>query len=114
MTSLILKGADPFFCVLSASIGNILGSILNYFAGFFGSRLIFEKYLKSKQDDLEKGISRFNKFGKISLFFAWLPIIGDPLTLAAGVLKINFYYFFMAVSIGKVIRYLIIIKAALT
>jgi len=111
LTTLVINGSDPFLCLLSASIGNICGSVLNYFAGLLGTKFLLKKYLKSKKDDLEKGLLRFRKYGKISLFFAWVPIVGDPLTFAAGILKINFYYFIAAVGTGKILRYILIIYA---
>lgn len=109
---MIISGADPFLCLVYASIGNICGSVLNYFAGLSGSRFIFEKYFKLKKKDIEKGILKFKKYGRLSLFFAWMPIVGDPLTLAAGVLKINFFYFIAAVGAGKTLRYVFIILIA--
>lgn len=106
----MLKGFDPFLCLLAASSGNISGSVLNYGAGFFAGKFLFKYYLKNKNRDINTGISRFKKYGKPSLFFAWMPIIGDPLTLAAGILKINFYFFLFAVGTGKILRYIILIK----
>ena len=51
----------------------------------------------------------FEKFGKWSLLFAWLPILGDPLTLVAGLLRVRFLDFIILVAIGKVSRYLVIL-----
>jgi len=47
-----------------------------------------------------------------SLLFAWVPFIGDPLTFAAGVLRVNFWLFLLLVSIGKAGRYAVVILAA--
>ena len=61
-----------------------------------------------KDQQIEKSTSWFNRFGKWSLLFAWVPIIGDPLTLAAGLLRVKFIEFLILVTIGKVSRYLVI------
>ena len=55
---------------------------------------------------LDKAIARFNKWGRYSLLFAWLPVIGDPITFAAGVLRTSFFPFIILVVIGKGFRYL--------
>ena len=61
-----------------------------------------------KDQQIKKSSKWFNKFGKWSLLFAWVPIVGDPLTLAAGLLRVKFVEFLILVTIGKVSRYLVI------
>jgi len=62
---------------------------------------------------LKRGQDIFNRYGLWSLLFAWVPIIGDALTLTAGVMKIKFWIFTLLVAIGKSIRYAIIILTLL-
>ena len=57
---------------------------------------------------IEKASKWFNKYGKWSLLFAWVPIVGDPLTYIAGTMKMRFSIFILLVSIGKIGRYLFI------
>ena len=94
--------------LISASFGNILGSIFNWCLGFYLLKYIDNKWFPFKQNQIDKATSWFKKFGVWSLLFAWLPIIGDPLTFVAGTLKIRFSFFLLLVSIGKIGRYFFI------
>ena len=94
--------------LITASIGNILGSIVNWILGFYSRNLISKKWFPFKDEQIKRSSNWFNKFGKWSLLFAWIPIIGDPLTLAAGLLRVKFTEFLILVSIGKVFRYFLI------
>ena len=99
---------DNIFLLIVASLGNILGSIINWILGFYSRNLEKKKWFPFKDEKIERSSRYFNKFGKWSLLFAWIPIIGDPLTLAAGLLRVKFIEFLILVSIGKISRYLII------
>ena len=99
---------DNLLLLLVASLGNILGSVVNWILGFYSRNLSKKKWFPFKDEKIEKSSKWFNKFGRWSLLFAWVPIIGDPLTLAAGLLRVKFIEFLILVTIGKVIRYLII------
>ena len=92
-----------------ASIGNISGSILNWYLG--RKILIFKNksWFPISYERLNKGQIFFQKYGLWSLLLAWVPIIGDPLTMIAGVFKVNFKIFFILVSISKISRYIFII-----
>jgi len=94
--------------LIAASIGNILGSIVNWILGFYSRNLISKKWFPFKDEQIKRSSNWFNKFGKWSLLFAWVPIIGDPLTLEAGLLRVKFIEFLILVSIGKVFRYFLI------
>ena len=94
--------------LISASFGNILGSIFNWCLGFYLLKYIDNKWFPFKQNQIDKATSWFKKFGVWSLLFAGLPIIGDPLTFVAGTLKIRFSFFLLLVSIGKIGRYFFI------
>ena len=99
---------DNLFLLLVASLGNVLGSVVNWILGFYSRKLSKKKWFPFKDEQIEKFTSWFNRFGKWSLLFAWIPIIGDPLTLAAGLLRVKFTEFLILVSIGKVFRYFLI------
>lgn len=105
---LLLNNYDPFLSITVATAGNVLGSVTNYALGFRGSFLIMGKLLRLSQDEIARSGQRFKKYGIFSLLFAWVPIIGDPLTVAAGVLKINIYVFLSMVTTGKLFRYIIV------
>ena len=96
---------DNLLLLLVASLGNVLGSAVNWILGFYSRNLSTKKWFPFKDEQIEKSSKWFKRFGKWSLLFAWVPIVGDPLTLAAGLLKIKFIEFLILVTIGKVSRY---------
>ena len=113
LSLLLLNNLNPVLLICVATFGNVLGSFMNYSIGAWGSILITRKIIKISENDFIKAKQRFKKYGAFSLLFAWVPIIGDPLTLVAGVLRINIFLFFIMVTSGKLIRYVIISYAVL-
>ena len=99
---------DNLLLLIVASFGNVLGSIINWILGFYSRNLTIKKWVPFKGKQIENSSRWFNKFGKWSLLFAWVPIIGDPLTLVAGLLRVKFIEFLILVTIGKVSRYFLI------
>jgi len=100
---------DNSFLLIVASLGNVLGSVVNWALGFYSRNLTKKKWFPFKKDkQIENSSKWFSKFGKWSLLFAWVPIIGDPLTLVAGLLRVRFLDFIILVAFGKVSRYLIV------
>ena len=91
-----------------SSLGNILGSVFNWVLGFYFIKLQNKKWFPFNQEQISKSSQWFEKYGKWSLLFAWVPIIGDPLTFVAGTMKTKFFIFLILVSIGKISRYLFI------
>ena len=109
LISLLKSGSYSSFLLIStSSLGNILGSIFNWFLGFYLSEHIHKKWFPFKQNQINVASKRFSKFGIWSLLFSWLPIVGDPLTLIAGILRINFLLFIALVTVGKITRYLFV------
>ena len=94
--------------LIFASLGNILGSVVNWVLGFYSRNLATKRWFPFKDKQIKKSSSWFNRFGKWSLLFTWIPIIGDPVTLAAGLLRVKFIEFLILVTIGKVSRYIVI------
>jgi len=72
----------------------------------------YRKWFPVSPDQLNRSQKYFQKYGLWSLLLAWVPIIGDPLTLLAGVLKVRFGIFFLLVSISKISRYVFILYLA--
>jgi membrane protein YqaA with SNARE-associated domain len=102
---------DPVKLLLVATAGNSLGAFINYLAGKWGAAFVFSRYIQVDRAVLEKLEKVYGRWGNPILFFAWLPIVGDPLTVAAGVLRVNIYLFTFWVVLGKAFRYFILIKA---
>ena len=99
---------DNLLLLIVASFGNVLGSVVNWVLGYYSRNLTIKKWFPFKEAQIERSSKWFSKFGKWSLLFAWVPIIGDPLTLFAGLLRVRFLDFIILVAIGKVSRYLLI------
>ena len=99
---------DNLLLLIVASFGNTLGSVVNWALGFYSRNLTTKKWFPFKDKQIEKSSQWFSKFGKWSLLFAWVPVIGDPLTLVAGLLRVRFLEFLILVMIGKISRYLVI------
>ena len=109
---LIVHNFSTYFLLIFASIGNIMGSITNWYLGKKISLFQNRKWFPVSPDQLERSRKYFQKYGLWSLLLAWVPIIGDPLTLLAGVLKVRFGIFFVVVSISKISRYVFILYLA--
>ena len=99
---------DNLSLLIFASFGNVLGSVFNWGLGFYARNLTIKKWFPFKETQIERSSKWFSKFGKWSLLFAWVPIVGDPLTFVVGLLRVRFFDFIILVAIGKVSRYLII------
>jgi len=95
--------------LIAASLGNILGSVVNWFIGFYSRNFTSKKWFPFNELQITTSSKWFEKFGKWSLLFAWVPILGDPLTLVAGLLRVKFLDFIILVAIGKVSRYLVVL-----
>lgn len=102
---------NPARILIVATIGNSLGALINYLAGKWGAAFIFTQYIQVDRSVLEKLEKVYGRWGAPVLFFAWLPFVGDPLTVAAGVLRVNIYVFMFWVVLGKMLRYYILIAA---
>ncbi|MBT9569431.1 MAG: DedA family protein [Thiobacillus sp.] len=97
-------GADPVAVVLTATAGNVLGSLITYAMGRFGRAAVAPRSEKTAQR-LARAEMWFKRFGRPSLLFAWLPIVGDPLCLVAGALRVGMPIFLLLVTLGKLGRY---------
>ena len=113
LIALLFKGLDPVSLVATASIGNFLGACTSYWLGIFGSRFVEGKLLRMDREDSERAERLFARFGSWSLLFTWLPVVGDPLCLVAGVLRISFHRFALLVFTGKAVRYAVVAWAAI-
>lgn len=108
LAALLLAGSPARDTVLVATAGNVLGSVVNYGLGVLGTGLILERWLRISPSDILRARDRFRTYGAASLLLAWVPVIGDPLTVAAGMLRINIYLFLILVAVGKLGRYLVL------
>jgi membrane protein YqaA with SNARE-associated domain len=105
LVALIVKGLPIPTLVLIATLGNSLGACTTYAVGLWGSRLLIDKVLRLDRKKVDQAMGLYDRYGAWSLLFSWLPIIGDPLCLAAGLLKLHFPRFAGLVVVGKMGRY---------
>lgn len=113
LSLLLLNGLSPVGLVSVATLGNVLGSLTNYGLGYWASLKVIKKWLKMSEEDFVRAERRFRKYGLVSLCFAWAPIIGDPITVVAGILRIRLLWFVLLVTAGKLLRYIAISVVAL-
>jgi len=105
LVALLLQGSNPVATIAVATIGNSLGAGTNYLIGFYGGDWLKEKVLRIDKNRQQRAEKWFNRYGSWSLLLAWLPIIGDPLCLVAGMLKTPLTRFSLLVTTGKGLRY---------
>ena len=99
------QGFEIWLLVAVATAGNTLGSIVNWWLGHYCLHWRDRRWFPIKPASLTRATERFNRYGLWSLLLAWLPIVGDPLTFAAGVLGVRFPIFVTLVAIAKAARY---------
>ena len=107
LSTLLLGGFSPTSVILTATAGNVLGSLVNYALGYWLSLELVKRWLKMSEAEFQKAEQRYRKYGLFSLLFAWLPIIGDPLTVIAGILRVRLLWFVILVTLGKLLRYIV-------
>ena len=108
LSILLLNGWSPVALIAMATVGNVLGSLTNYGLGYWASLEVINKWLKMSEEEFFRAEHRFKKYGLLSLSFAWVPVIGDPITVVAGILRIRLLWFVLLVTAGKLLRYIAI------
>lgn len=94
--------------IFFATLGNVLGSLVNWWLGTQFQRFKDRKWFPFSAKRLEQAQSYYQRSGSWVLLLSWMPIIGDPITLISGVLKENIYRFLVLVTIAKSGRYIIL------
>ncbi|GAA5072028.1 YqaA family protein [Lysobacter panacisoli] len=112
LAGLVVAGYVPWLLVLVASVGNVLGSTVNWFLGREVMRFADRRWFPVKPAQLARAQAWYARYGKWSLLLSWMPIIGDPLTLAAGVMREPLRVFLVLVAVAKVARYVVVAMIA--
>lgn len=100
---------DQGLLLVVGTIGNTAGSVLNWAIGRGADTLLGKRRFQAAAKGYERAARIFRRYGQWSLLFAWLPVIGDALTIAAGVARLPLLPFIALVAIGKAARYAAII-----
>ena len=109
LVALILSASHPVWLLLTvATLGNVLGSAVNWAMGRFLIRFAGRRWFSVSQAQMDKATGWYARWGHWSLLASWVPVIGDPLTLVAGVLREPFWRFALIVTLAKGGRYLVL------
>ena len=95
-----------FALILVATVGNVLGSVLNWVVGFYATRFQNRKWFPATPSQMQRAEKFYRKYGRYSLLLSWVPFIGDPITVIAGVLREPIFSFLLLVTIAKSARYI--------
>lgn len=109
---LYLGRTEPLLLLAVASIGNTLGSVVNWGLGRAVNRFRGRRWFPVPETRLASAERWFSRYGPASLLLSWVPVIGDPLTVAAGVLRVPILTFVLIVGFAKTARYAAIMLAA--
>lgn len=110
--ALMATGLDPWVLMIYGTAGNVLGSVLNYYIGRLGKMEWIGKYLHVKKKDLDRAHRFLAGRGAWMGFFAFLPVLGSAITIALGLMRSNIIITFIAITLGKIFRYIILIYGA--
>ncbi len=109
LVALLLADAhSPALLIAVASAGNVSGSVINWLLGRGIERFRDRTWFPAKPATLSRAQRWYRRYGKWSLLLSWMPIVGDPLTVVAGVLREPLPVFLLLVAIAKVGRYLVL------
>jgi len=109
----LLGEHSPLAVIAVASVGNILGAVVNWFLGRGIERFRDRRWFPVGEVQLARAQNWYRRYGRWSLLLSWAPIVGDPLTLVAGVMRERLAVFLLLVSIAKVGRYAVLAGAVL-
>ncbi len=107
--ALLEGGGDPLVLVLIATLGNTLGSVVNWALGRYLLHFRDRRWFYFSAEQIDRAQRWYGHYGFWSLLFAWLPIGGDALTLIAGIMKLRLALFLPLVALGKGLRYVAVV-----
>ena len=114
LVGLLLAESHPVAALLVvATAGNLLGSLLNWWLGRSLDRFRHRRWFPVGAAQLDRAQHWYRRYGRWSLLLSWVPVVGDPLTLAAGVMREPLRVFLPLVAVAKTGRYLVLVLATL-
>ncbi len=106
---MLLSGKYSIAALIAvATVGNVLGSMVNWLLGRGIEQFRNRRWFPVKPAQLDKAQRWYQRYGKWSLLLSWAPLIGDPITIAAGMLREPLWIFTLLVGIAKLCRYLVV------
>ena len=113
MLALLAAGLDGVQLMVYASVGNVAGAMLNYSVGRLGRLDWIERYLHVKKSDLDRAQRFMGGRGAWMGFFAFLPVLGSAITILLGLMRANIPISVVSITIGKVLRYVVLVYGAM-
>lgn len=114
LAGLLAAGDQPVVAlVIMATAGNVVGSTLNWLLGRGIEQFRNRRWFPVSERALQRAIGWYGRWGRWSLLLSWVPVVGDSLTLAAGVLREPFWSFLALVTVAKAGRYMVVTAATL-
>lgn len=110
---LVSSNMDPVITVASGTIGNVLGSMVNYWIGTKASPKTIHKWFRIKEKRMETAQRYVSRYGSWMGFFSFIPILGTAISIALGVLKANVWGTLLSTFLGKCIRYIVVAYSVL-
>jgi membrane protein YqaA with SNARE-associated domain len=113
LVGLLLAEPDSAGLLIAiASLGNTLGAMVNWLLGLSIQRFRGRRWFPVSAKQLERAQQHYRRFGRWSLLLSWVPIVGDPLVLVAGILREKLWVVLLLTALAKTGRYLVL--AAMT
>ncbi len=106
----LLLGYNHLIIVLVASAGNTVGGMISFYMGWLCRWEWLERWFKVKREKLERIRQRINKYGIWAALLTWLPIIGDPIAIAMGFMRLNPWWTMLIMFLGKMARYIVSVE----
>lgn len=111
LVALVKLGLSPTLCVLSAALGNTVGGMTCYYIGRLGRTDWIEKYLHVKPEKVERMQRFLQGKGSLMAFFVFLPIVGEVIAIALGLMRSNVWLTTLSMFTGKLLRYVLMLLA---
>lgn len=109
MLALLATGLQPWPLVVYGTIGNVLGSVVNYGVGRLGRLDWIEKYLQVSERSLRRTERFMAGHGALMGFFSFLPVLGSAITIVLGLMRANIPLSFLSITVGKFLRYVLLV-----
>jgi len=110
--SILLIPDEAVGFVVVASVGNVLGALINWVLGRFFSDSVGRR-LFSDESRFKRVFRWYGRYGWVTLFGSWVPVIGDPITFCAGVMREPVWRFLLVVTFAKTVRYVVVATTTL-
>ena len=109
MVGLMAAGLDPWLLMVYGTVGNVMGSVVNYCIGRMGKTEWFEKYLHVSPESMARAERFMKGRGAWMGFFAFVPLLGSAITILLGLMRANPVITVIAITLGTIFRYIILI-----